>query len=169
MGAIDLKPDDRNLRLFNSPIELGLRCMFVLSAFNSLPISIDKLIYLDYFLIHSGDVSKERKSIHPKYPFRSTEIVVKRELLMRALQLLLNKELITVAFSTEGIEYKITDIGTKALEYFESNYSKQIRETSEWLFEKYKDSSDEQMALTITNNLQKWGGEFSNEVKFRSI
>jgi hypothetical protein len=169
MGTWELNGEERNVRLFNSPVELGLRCLFVLSKFQDEMLSIDKLIYLDYFLIHAGDVSKDQKSIHPKYPFRSTEIVVKREILANALKLLISKELVRISFTSNGIQYSLTEIGKKALEYFESNYEKRISEVSDWLYETYKNFSENQLSELINNNIQKWGGEFSNEAKFRTI
>jgi len=169
MGSWKLNGEERNVRLFNSPVELGLRCLFVLSRFQNELLSIDKLIYLDYFLIHAGDVSKEQKSIHPKYPFRSTEIVVKREILANALKLLVSKELVKVSFTSNGIQYSVTDIGKGALGYFESDYAKRILEVSDWLYQTYKDFSEEQLSELINTNIQKWGGEFSNEAKFRTV
>jgi hypothetical protein len=169
MGGWELNSEDRNVRLFNSPIEIGLRCLFLLYQFRNDHLSIDKLIYLDYFLIHAGDVSKEQKSIHPKYPFRSTEIVVKREILSSALKLLISKELININFADTGIQYEITNVGCKALDYFESNYANQIRKVSDWLYQTYKDFTEAQLSEVIDTNLQKWGSEFSNESKFRTL
>lgn len=50
--------EDRNFKLFNSPLEIGLRTLYVLNEFVDRPVSIDKMIYYDYFLVHSGDVAK---------------------------------------------------------------------------------------------------------------
>ncbi|MGN6637801.1 MAG: ABC-three component system middle component 2, partial [Mucilaginibacter sp.] len=150
-------------------VEIGLRCLFLLLRFRTEGLSIDKLIYLDYFLIHAGDVSKEQKSIHPKYPFRSTEIVVKRELLTNALKLLICRELINVHFSATGIIYKITNIGCKAVAYFESDYAKRIIEVSNWIYTTYHTYTERQLSDVIHANIQKWGSEFANESKFRTL
>lgn len=168
MGGWKINSEDRNVRLFNSSIEIGLRSLFLLSRFKE-GLSIDKLIYLDYFLIHSGDVSKQQRSIHPKYPFRSTEIVIKRELLTNAIKLLVSRELIKLHFSTNGILYMITEVGCKALEYFESSYAKQIDEVSDWIYKTYSSYSEEQLSEVINANIQKWGSEFANESKFRTL
>lgn len=130
---------------------------------------MDKLIYLDYFLIHAGDVSKEQKSIHPKYPFRSTEIVVKRELLTNALRLLVGRELIQIEFTVTGVLYRITNIGCKAIEYFESDYANKISQVSSWVYSTYHSYTEEQLSEVIHANIQKWGSEFANESKFRTL
>jgi hypothetical protein len=169
MGNWQINNDERNVQLFNSPVEIGLRTLFLLNNFYPKGLSVDKLIYLDYFLIHSGDISKDRKSLHPKYPFRSTEIVVKRELLTRALRLLTSKELVLVRFPEAGIEYLISEIGRKALDYFESDYAQELSQISNWLFAKYSGYTELQLQDIINANIQKWGSEFSNESKFRSV
>lgn len=167
MGNWEIIAEDRNFKLFNSPIEIGLRTLFILFQFKPEALSIDKLICFDYFLIHAGDVSKEQVSIHPKYPFRSTEIIVKREILMMAVKLLVSKELVTVKFSNQGILYEITSIGCRSLDYFESSYADELRKVSEWLYDRYSNFSEEQLFDVIHANIQKWGNEFSNESKFR--
>ena len=169
MGQEEINDEERNLKLFNTPVEIGLRSLFLLNEFKPISLSIDKLIYLDYFLIHAGDVSKEQKSIHPKYPFRSGEIVVKRELLINALKLLISKELVSVRFYSTGLEYEITNIGCTALQYFESDYAVEIKKVSEWLNQTYKDYSELQLSDLINANIQKWGSEFTNESKFRGL
>lgn len=169
MGQEEINDEERNLKLFNTPVEIGLRSLFLLNEFKPISLSIDKLIYLDYFLIHAGDVSKEQQSIHPKYPFRSGEIVVKRELLVNALKLLISKELVGIRFCSTGIEYEITNIGCTALQYFESDYAVEIKKVSEWLYQTYKDYSELQLSDLINANIQKWGSEFTNESKFRGL
>lgn len=169
MGEWKVTSEERNVRLYNSSIEIGLRCLFLLSRFTKEGLSIDKLIYLDYFLIHSGDISKEQKSIHPKYPFRGAEIVVKRQLLTNALNLLICRELIKVHFSAIGILYKITPIGYKAMEYFESDYAEKIMKVSDWIYTTFHEHTEEQLSEVIHANIQKWGSEFSNESKFRNL
>ena len=169
MGDWKITNEERNVRLFNSSLEIGLRCLFLLSRFQKEGLSMDKLIYLDYFLIHAGDVSKGQKSIHPKYPFRSTEIVVKRELLTNALKLLIGRELIQVDYTTSGILYSITNIGSKAIEYFESDYAIMISEVSTWIYSTYHSYTEEQLSDVVNANIQKWGSEFANESKFRTL
>lgn len=168
MGEKVIITEDRNSKIFNTPIELSLRCLFILSKFKEGNISVDKLIYFDYFLIHSSDVIKKSKSIHPKYPFRSTEIIIKREILNKALSLLISKELIKVVLS-EGINYTITEIGIQVLKYFESSYSLRLNQLSQLIYDTFKDYAEQQLAELVNANLQKWGSEFSKESKFRGM
>ncbi len=158
---------DREARLFNTPLEIGLRSLFILGHFYPKELSLESLIYLDYFAIHSGDLREGQKSLHPKYPFRSSELVVKREILQKGLSLLISKELVVVQLRNEGIFYIITDIGKHVLTLFESKYSTSLSNMSLWLKERFSVSTESQLADIVSANIEKWGGEFSNESKFR--
>lgn len=158
---------DRETRLFNTPLEIGLRALFILAQFFPKALSIESLIYLDYFAIHSGDIKQGPKSLHPKYPFRSSELVVKREILQKGLALLVSKELIKVQLHSDGIFYVITDIGKHVQTLFDSKYSAHLAEMSKWLNDRFAASSESELANIVSANIEKWGGEFSNESKFR--
>lgn len=159
--------EERNTKLFNSPMEIGLRTLFVLNQFGEIALSIDKLIFFDYFLIHAGDISKKQKSIHPKYPFRSSEIIIKRELLNSAIMQLVRKELIEIHYQHDGIFYTISNIGRSLINYFESEYAELLNESSQWIYKNYKDKTEEELQASFKRNMKKWGGEFANESKFR--
>jgi ABC-3C biological conflict system middle component len=161
------KTFDRETRLFNTPLEIGLRALFILGHFFPKALSIETIIYLDYFAIHSGDLKQGPKSLHPKYPFRSSELVVKREILQKGLSLLVSKELIQVQLRNEGIFYIITDIGKHVQTLFDSKYSTQLASMSKWLNERFGTSTESELADIVSANIEKWGGEFSNESKFR--
>jgi hypothetical protein len=169
MGEKLVFKDERNTKLFNSPIEIGLRVLFILYKFSPQTLNIDKLIYFDYFLIHSSDIDKSQQSLHPKYPFRSTEVIIKRELLNLSLKLLIAKQLIEVVFEENGITYKTTKIGQKFIEFMESDYAKEIAEKSEWLHSTFKDYPDIKLLEIVNSNIEKWGSEFNNESKFRGV
>lgn len=158
---------DRNTKLFNTPLELGLRTLFIMTRFYPENLSIESIIYLDYFAIHSSDIKEGPKSLHPKYPFRSSELVVKREILQKSMAFLVSKELVEIKLTNEGIYYASTDIGRHLISLFESNYSKQLVSVCDWLYERFSNLTEEDMAQIVSINIEKWGGEFSNESKFR--
>jgi len=158
---------ERNTRLFNTPLELSLRTLFILSRFHPRELSLESIIYLDYFAIHSGDIKQGPRSLHPKYPFRSSELVVKREILQKSITLLLSRELLEVKFTSKGIYYASTSIGVHFISHFESKYSKELDAVCHWLYEAFNNLTEEDMAQIVNVNMEKWGGEFSNESKFR--
>jgi hypothetical protein len=76
---MSIKGRPRQPRPFNSPLECGLRLLFVLVAANRTRSDLQRLISYDYLLIHSGDIANGPHSLHPPVPFRGTELLVKRD------------------------------------------------------------------------------------------
>lgn len=161
--------EERNTNVFNSPLEIGLRVLFLLSELYPNGCDLQRLVYYDYILVHSSDVPNGPKSIHPSIPHRSTEILVKRELLRKGLTLMHSKQLVDSSFDSFGITYKATELTKPFLEYNKTEYANDLRNISSWLVDKFKDYSDEKLSLFIKNNLDVWGGEFSKESLLRGI
>jgi hypothetical protein len=159
--------EQRNLRLFNTPLELGLRTLFILNASYPNALDIDRLSYYDYILIHSSDVENGPTSIHPNLPHRSSEIFVKRNILHKGILLLLSKELIKIDFTLEGIKYQITEIGKVVVLSFDDTYSEELKKVSIWLCNKFENYDDNKLNIYMKNNVDKWGGEFTKESLFR--
>src|SRR5215216_4958722 len=120
-------------RPFNSPLECGLRVLFVLNAAAGRPSDLQRLISYDYLLVHSGDVLDGPNSMHPSVPFRSTELLVKRDLLSIGLNQMFSRELISKSFDTSGILYRATDLTTAFIALLKSDYADALRVRSKWL------------------------------------
>lgn len=161
--------EERNTSVFNSPLEIGLRVLYLLNELQPDGCDLQRLVYYDYILVHSSDVPDGPKSIHPKIPHRTTEILVKRELVKKGLTLMHSKELVDSVFDSTGITYKATELTRPFLEYNKSEYAKSLKEISSWLVKKFKPYSDEKLSLFIKNNLDVWGVEFSKESLLRGI
>lgn len=157
---------ENTLQIFNSPIEIGLRILYVLNELNHKGCDLQRLVYYDYMLIHSGDILNGPKSIHPNTPFRTTEILVKREILQKGLILMQSKELVESVFDSTGILYKATEITKDFLEYNTTEYANNLKAVAKWLISKFDNYSDDKLSLYIKNNLNIWGGEFSKEALF---
>jgi hypothetical protein len=161
--------EERNTSVFNSPLEIGLRVLYLLNELQSDGCDLQRLVYYDYILVHSSDVPNGPKSIHPSIPHRTTEILVKRELLKKGLTLMHSKQLVDSIFDETGIKYKATELTRPFLEYNKSEYAISLKEISSWLVNKFKSYTDKKLALFIKNNLDVWGGEFSKESLLRGI
>jgi hypothetical protein len=159
--------EERNTSVFNSPLEIGLRVLYLLNELKPDDCDLQRLVYYDYILVHSSDIPGGPKSIHPSIPHRSTEILVKRDLLKKGLTLMNSKQLIESVFSSSGITYKATELTKPFLQYNQSEYAQKLMETSIWVVKKFKLYSDESLSNFIKNNLDVWGGEFSKESLFR--
>lgn len=155
--------EERNTSVFNSPLEIGLRCLYILNELQPKGCDLQRLVYFDYILVHSSDVPDGPKSIHPSIPHRTTEILIKRELVKKGLTLMHSKQLVDTVFDSTGITYRATELTRPFLEYNKSEYANSLREISFWLVNKFETYSDIKLSLFIKKNLDVWGGEFSKE------
>lgn len=66
------------------PVEIGMRAAMVLA--NAYPdrLDLNRLVILDYIVVHSGDIPDGPPSLHPPTPLRAGEVSVRRGLLETA-------------------------------------------------------------------------------------
>jgi hypothetical protein len=155
--------------IFNSPLEIGLRILYIYNELFPKGCDLQRLIYYDYLLLHSSDVANGPKSIHPKIPLRAAEILVKRDLIKQGLTLMISRQLLKSSFETDGIIYFATELTSPFLEFNKSDYAKELKEVSKWLVKEFENYDDMKLSFFIKNNLDVWGGEFSNESLLRGM
>ncbi|AIQ70245.1 hypothetical protein PGRAT_23275 [Paenibacillus graminis] len=153
--------------LFNTPLEIGLRCIVILDELKDQKIDLQRLIYFDYLVIHYGDVETEYESLHPPTPHRSGEILVKRDLVNEGLLLMISKKLVEVEYEASGIFFKASTYCTPFLDHFESQYLLQLRENAKIMAMKFSTYTKDELKKYMTDNLDRWGGEFNKESLFR--
>ena len=151
--------------LFNSPLEMGLRLLFVFKNTKKHSFDLQRLIYYNYLLVHSSDIPSAPKSLHPDLPNRSCEIVISREIVSNGLNLLLSKGLLCVEYKKSGVKYKKNDNTTAFLDYLESKYSKELNERAIWVCNEFDEIGDRKLDKFIHARLGKWGSEFSREYR----
>lgn len=163
MGKVMNPFEERNTTVFNSPLEIGLRMLYILNELHPKGCDLQRLVYYDYILVHSSDVPNGPQSIHPSIPHRTSEILIKRELVKNGLTLMNSKQLIKSIFDKTGILYSASELTKPFLEYNNSEYASNLKSVSKWLVNKFEAYSDDKLSLFIKNNMDLWGEEFSNE------
>ena len=150
-------------RLFNTPIESGLRSLFVLVAVRPSECDLQRLVIYDYLLVHSDHVPSGPPALHPATPLRSGELLVRRTLVEQGLRLLVRKRLVTKTYTSAGIYFAATKFVEPFLNYFKSGYSVRCAEISKWIAEQFQPMSDDELREFIHENLGRWGAEFTRE------
>jgi hypothetical protein len=158
-----MKDHKRNVQLFNTPLEVGIRAIILLSELEPEYCDMQRLVYYDYLLLHSEDVEGGPPSIHPPVPYRSCEILVRRELMYKGLLLMQSKELIHTEFGAGGIVYRSTKLSKPFLSYFASEYAMLLKQRAEWVIKKFSCYNDGALENYIRENLNQWGSEFAKE------
>jgi hypothetical protein len=166
-SAEPLQP--RAPRPFNTPLECGLRTLFLLNAAKGKPSDLQRLVSYDYLLVHSGDIPDGPPSLHPAVPFRGTELLVKRDVVRAGLNQMFSRELVMKTFDPTGIMYRATELTTAFVALLSSGYATALRERSEWLIAKFGTYSDEELNSFMSANVGRWGAEFERLTALRNL
>lgn len=153
----------RNLNVFNTPLEIGLRALIILNELGNEAIDLNRLIIYDYFVIHSGDFDRRLKNLHPPIPHRSGELIIKRKVMQEGIHLMYSRELLDIEYTSRGIYYKANEVTSAFTSYLNTAYALEISKHSKLVIDKFNGYADEKLNLFINENLQKWGSEFTKE------
>ncbi len=143
--------------LFNSPVEIALRALFLLAAFENQPQSIQSLVYYDYLMIHSADVEGGPVSIHPPVPNRTGEWLIRRELLEVGLGLLVGRELARLTCGSDGLYFQATELTSAFSKHFRCEYAEQLANRASWVFDRFGHLTEEELSRFMTQHIATWG------------
>ena len=156
-------------RPFNTPLECGLRILFMLDAQRDRPADLQRLVSYDYLLVHSGDVPGGPSSLHPAVPFRGGELLVKRDLINAGLNQMHSRELLKKSFDKSGILYRATQLTSAFLALLSTAYAAALRERAEWDANSFGDFADSDLDAFMSQNIGRWGGEFDSLTALREL
>lgn len=156
-----------NSRPFNSPLESGLRMLIILDKIKAQGADLQRLVYYDYLLVHSGDVDGGPESLHTAIPFRSGEWLVRRDVIQKGIELMYSKELLDKYHTENGIVYRSTKLTRPFLGHFESAYFKKMRTVAGWLSKSFDNFTNAQLSKFMVDNIGRWGAEFKYEALFK--
>jgi hypothetical protein len=147
-------------RLFNGPVETGLRSLMLLAESFPTPLDIQRLVILDYLLVHSGDLDGGPTSIHPPSPLRAGEVSIRRGLLENGLHLFATKGLIRQMIDNSGIRFVAEDLAVTFLDALKSDQVKQLRNRANWAIELTGRLSDKDAMRLLEKTIGRWKTEF---------
>lgn len=148
-------------RTFNTPLEAGLRSLFILAA-TKRALDSQRLIYFDYMLVHSGDVGGD-ESLHPRTPSQKGELLVRRRLVQDGLALMRSRELVERRFAATGIVYAATAAGRYVTEQFDTPYAAALRKRAKWVIDEFARCSDDQLATLLKARIGSWEDELIHD------
>lgn len=151
------------VQILNSSFEVGLRCAVVLSDAYPRSASMQRLVILDYFVVHTDDLPNGPRGLHPRTPHRGGELLVRRKLVQDGLSLFSRRGLIKDVYSPGGFEYSATEITGMFLDSLQAKYIQELRERATWVNSSYSDFSDDDLAELVRSQLGEWGAEFETE------
>jgi hypothetical protein len=144
---------------FNSPLEIGVRSLTILTVVYPRSLDLQFLVFFDYLTVHSGDVNGPA-SLHAALPYRSGELTIKRGLIERGLFLMISRGLIEHIVSPYGFEYQASDNANAFLSMLSSQYFQKLKERAEWVTETFGNSSLEDFKAIEQRFFQDWSTQF---------
>jgi hypothetical protein len=129
---------------FNSPLEIGIRTLAILTAVFPRSLDLQHLVYFDYLVLHSGDVEGP-DSLHAPLPLRSGELTVRRGLIERGIFLMMSRQLVERLVSSDGFQYIASESAGAFLSMMSSQYILKLKERAEWVAETFGESTLEEL------------------------
>jgi hypothetical protein len=171
MGKETMKreSDTEQSLVFNSPVESGLRSLTLLTEAFPTFYDLQRIIFLDYLIVHSEDAPGGPSSIHPGTPYRSGEVLVRRGLIEQGLEFLVSRGLVEKQYDANGITYGASEYAAPLLECLQAPYSALLKERAAWVVQSFGNSSDDELKRFFRSNLDRWGSEFEYESLFREL
>lgn len=144
---------------FNGPLEAGIRAVSILGAAYPQTYDLQRLVALDYLLIHTADVGGP-DNLHPPTPIHSAELLVRRKLVEQALLLMMTRDLVERQITAEGIKYGAGENATTFLSSVTSAYLVAMKERASWLVGALGRHTDEEFKAVMRRFFDKWVEEF---------
>ncbi len=146
---------------FNSPLEAGIRAVSILAAAYPRTYDLQRLVALDYLLVHTGDIDGP-DNLHPPTPMHSAELLVRRKLVEQALLLMMTRHLVEREVTPDGIKYVAGENAATFLSSMSSSYLLDLKGRASWLIETIGGHTDEQFRALMRRYFDKWIEEFQN-------
>ena len=146
---------------FNHPLEIGFRSLIILDAFYPKSLDLTYLTWFDHLIVNTSDF-EGMDSLHPRIPYRTGEILVRRKLVQNGLDLMRAHGLIDLTSDFTGFSYKVSDDSNFIIDLITSNYGLALKERADWINTQFGKLTHDELKAIITKKLGCWNIEFQN-------
>lgn len=150
------------MQTLNSPLELGLRTLVVLTASFPRQLDVDRLVLMDYCLLHSADLGGP-ESVLPAISTRGGELGIKRSVLKHGLQVMARARMIDVVASTEGLTYRASEAAAPFLRLVSSPLLDRLTAVALWAVTDFGDLSTDGIRERIRLISNLWSEQWTEE------
>lgn len=152
---------DQKPATFNSPLEAGIRAVAILAAAYPKAYDLQRLVALDYLLVHTGDIDGP-DNLHPPTPMHSAELLVRRKLVEKSLLLMMTRHLIEREVTSEGITYLAGENAVTFLSSISSSYLVALKDRATWLINTFGSHTDGEFRAVMRRFFDRWVEEFQH-------
>src|ERR1700754_154368 len=151
------------MRPLNSPLELGLRALVVLTASFPRSLDLDRLVLMDYCLLHSADLGGP-PSVLPPIPARGGELGVKRAVLEHGVQVMARAQMIDLVATADGLTYRASEEAAPFLRLVDSPLVSSLSEIAAWGVSVFSDLPTNEIRDRIRAIADRWTEQWTDEV-----
>jgi hypothetical protein len=134
--------------LFNSTLEIGVRCLILLTQAYPTGLHLDELLPLDYVMTHSNDFGGP-SSLHPSTTISIAEPFSRRESTQRALRTFQLKGLVEEVPGEKGLIWMAGDNAAPFVEYLSTTYHNAMKDRARWLWDQVASHGLDSYAVAI--------------------
>ncbi|WP_305988433.1 ABC-three component system middle component 2 [Roseibium sp. MMSF_3544] len=146
---------------FNSPLETGVRSLAILHAAFPATFDLQRLIEMDYLVVHSGDAGGP-ESLHAPSPLRAGELLVRRGLIEKGLVLMMSRGLVQRLPSEEGFTYIASEAAAPFISSLSDEYSVNLKERAVWAVHRFADASTDEVRRFTHKFFARWDSQFQS-------
>ncbi len=147
------------IQVLNSPVEVGLRALFVLAEAYPETLDIGSLVLLDHGILNSADLGGP-ESLHPPLPARVGELGMKRQLVEDGLQILVRSELAELTIDARGFQFRASEEAHGFTTLLQTPYARGLRERAKWIVELLLPADEASIRHQMGSVLGNWNEEF---------
>lgn len=151
------------MKPLNSPLEVGLRVLMVLTEAFPEHLDMDQLLLLDHSLLHSSDFGGP-ESLHPPVPVRAGELGVKRHLIETGLEVMIRAHLIHAGVSERGIEFWASEAADGFTKLLQTEYALQLRVRASWVVGNFGSLDEPTLRAAMSSVTKHWSQEFAQVI-----
>jgi hypothetical protein len=148
----------QNISVFNTPFELGLRMVYLLTGLMPHGADLQKLVLLDYAIVYSGDLNGP-DSLHTPVPYRGSELLSRRELIEQGLYLMSTRGLVNARMDESGITYLAGPAALTMVGSLTSQYFLDLEERCKWAAELFGAKESNALTIEFAQQGHLWGAE----------
>lgn len=144
---------------FNSPLETGIRSLAILVAAHPDACDLERLVEMDYLVVHSGDAGGP-ESLHAPLPMRAGELLVRRGLIQKGLLLMMSRNLVQRIPSDDGFNYLAGEAASPFLASLTADYSEKLKERAQWAVKRFTDIPTAEIRKITYQLFENWSSQF---------
>lgn len=147
------------MQALNSPIELGVRSLIVLTAAFPKALDLSRLVLMDHCLLHSADLGGP-ESILPPLPARTGELGMKRTVIEHGIHVMVRAGMIDALATPDGLLYRARDEARPFLQLLRSPHTTSLAVVAEWIAHEFSELSEDQIRDRMNSVTARWSEEF---------